>query len=159
MRADVVIAAESPRGDDAAELMAELDRDLLARYPGTSVHGIDAAAVEASGVFLVARLAGRPVGCGALRPLAPGIGEVKRMFVRPDLRRRRIARRLLDRLEQIARECGVAALRLETGTRQPESIALYESVGYRRIPCFGEYADDPFSVCYEKHLATSEVSS
>ena len=157
MSTEVVIAAESPRCDDAAVLIAELDRDLLARYPQASVHGIDPAAVEASGFFLIARLAGRAVGCGALRPLAPGVGEVKRMFVRPEARRRGIARRVLDRLEQMARERGIAALRLETGTRQPEAIALYEAAGYRRIPCFGEYAEDPFSLCYEKHFDACEA--
>jgi ribosomal protein S18 acetylase RimI-like enzyme len=55
-------------------------------------------------------------------------------------------------LESTAQERGYSTLRLETGTRQPEAIELYKSAGYGEMPCFGEYADDPFSVCFEKHL-------
>ena len=55
-------------------------------------------------------------------------------------------------LESAAREHGYLTLRLETGTRQPEAIGLYRSAGYGEIPCFGEYADDQFSVCFEKRL-------
>ena len=43
-------------------------------------------------------------------------------------------------------------MRLETGTRQPEAIALYESSGYARVPCFPPYDDDPLSVCFAKPL-------
>jgi putative acetyltransferase len=153
----ITVTAERACGVDATALMEDLDRDLLARYPHTSIHGIDAAQVDATGVFLVARRDGRAVGCGALRPLAPGIAEVKRMFVRDGARRRGIARRILGALEALARERDVVVLRLETGTRQPESMALYESAGYRRIACFGEYLTDPYSVCYEKHVAACGV--
>ena len=55
-------------------------------------------------------------------------------------------------LESAAREHGYSTLRLETGTRQPEAIGLYRSAGYGEIPCFGAYADDQFSVCFEKRL-------
>lgn len=41
---------------------------------------------------------------------------------------------------------------LETGTRQPEAIRLYETEGYQSIDCYGEYAGDPLSVCFEKRL-------
>src|SRR5262245_30616851 len=107
----------------------------------------------ASRVFLSSPgLTARPVGCGAVRLLEPGVGEVKRMFVRPEARRRGVARLVLVKLEETARERGLHTLRLETGTRQPEAIALYATHGYRPIPRFGEYADDAFSVCFEKVL-------
>jgi putative acetyltransferase len=79
------------------------------------------------------------------------------MFVRPDARRRGVARRVLALLEKIAQERGFTTLRLESGTRQPESLALYASAGYQRIPCFGEYAADPDSICFEKRLGAAEV--
>jgi putative acetyltransferase len=72
--------------------------------------------------------------------------------VSPAARRLGVGRRLLAALEERAAAQGLRLLRLETGTRQPEAIRLYESSGYERIPSFGEYAADPFSVCYEKHL-------
>jgi putative acetyltransferase len=84
--------------------------------------------------------------------LEPGVGEVKRMFVLPEFRGRGIARHILMALESTAQERGYSTLRLETGTRQPEAIGLHKAAGYGEITCFGEYADDLFSVCFEKQL-------
>ncbi len=75
------------------------------------------------------------------------------MFVDPDVRRRGVARAILRALESAARDLGYHTLRLETGTRQSEALDLYASAGFGEIPRFGEYADDPFSVCFEKRLA------
>jgi putative acetyltransferase len=148
-----VVTVESPLSADAAALVEELDRDLLERYPRNNIHGVELEKLErGQGFFVVARLDGRPVGCGAVRVLEPGVGEVKRMYVRPTARRRGVAQAVLATLEATARETGMHTLRLETGTRQPEANALYEKQGYRSIPCFGEYLSDPFSVCYEKVL-------
>jgi len=84
--------------------------------------------------------------------MEPGAAEIKRMFVRPEARGQGVARILLERLEHEARARGVRLLRLETGTLQPESQALYETAGYEPIPCFGEYAGAPLSRCYERLL-------
>ena len=149
----LVFDVETPESSDARRLIARLDEELYSRYPPDLVHGLNAAEVaDWRGVFVIARLDGRAVGCGAIRPLTSGVGEVKRMFVEPDLRGRRIGRMILEKLEAFAREKGMTTLRLETGTRQPEAMSLYESMGYRRIPLFGDYVGDPFSVCYEKRL-------
>jgi GNAT superfamily N-acetyltransferase len=149
----VNMSVESPYNPEAASLLRELDQDLRARYPQHFVHGIKLEELEdGKGAFIMARLNGRPVGCGAIRRLEDGVGEVKRMYVRPEARRRGVARLVLAELEETARALGLHTLRLETGTRQPEAIALYEREGYRPIPRFGEYAEDPFSVCYEKTL-------
>jgi GNAT superfamily N-acetyltransferase len=78
--------------------------------------------------------------------------EVKRMFVRPEFRRRGLARAMLARLEEAAVDRGYRSLRLETGEGQPEAIALYRAAGYRPIPCYGEYAAHPASCCFEKAL-------
>jgi GNAT superfamily N-acetyltransferase len=134
-------------------LIAALDAEFHVRYPGAPVFGIDAPSLVAGGgVFLIAYQDGVPLGCGALRPLDGNVVEVKRMFVRPDARGRGIARAVLERLEQIAAARGFTVSRLETGVRQPEALRLYEAAGYRRIPCFGEYAASAHSVCYEKGL-------
>lgn len=138
---------------DLHELIRRLDRDLLDRYPAEHIFGIDFTDPAVKNVhFAVAYLGGEPVGCGAIRPLTGRAAELKRFFVDPAFRRRGIASSLLAHLERHAAREGFAAIRLETGARQPESIALYEKFGYRQIPCFGEYADCEASVCYEKKL-------
>ena len=149
----IVVVAEDPSGADAVSLMAELDRELRTMYPDASIHGATPAELCAPRAsFLVARIGGQAVGCGALRPLDDTAAEVKRMFVRAEFRGRGIGRIVLLELESVARARGFRTLRLETGSAQPEAIRLYESEGYRRIPAFGEYADDPRSVCFEKEI-------
>ncbi len=104
------------------------------------------------GTFLLARVEGRPVGCGGLRRYEADVAELKRMYVVPDGRRRGVAKVLLAALEAQAARLGYRRIVLETGVRQPEALALYEAHGYRRIPNFGIYADAPLSVCMEKEL-------
>jgi putative acetyltransferase len=144
-----------PATSEAAGLIAELDRDLNARYPGLEIHGIDAANfVRAGGVFLVGRVKGLAVACGALRPMQEqGLVEVKRMYVRGRHRGQGFGLDILVALEEIAAQRGYRTIRLETGGRQPEAIGLYESAGYHSIPCYGVHTADPLSRCFEKQLA------
>jgi GNAT superfamily N-acetyltransferase len=155
MIADGLVAARvDAASPDALDLMQALDNDLRDRYPGVVVNGLrpdDAARPRF--IFVVARIDGRPVGCGAVRELDPLVGEIKRMFVRPGHRGRGIARRVLSALEAHAAALGYTTLRLETGDRQPEALGLYKSAGYRAIIPFGEYVGNPFSRCFEKRLA------
>jgi ribosomal protein S18 acetylase RimI-like enzyme len=101
---------------------------------------------------VIATDGGRPVACGAYRPLDEHIAEIKRMYVEPTYRGRGLGRRVLADLEARARRDGYAVVRLETGSAQPEAIHLYESVGYRRIENYGVYQGSPRSVCFEKTL-------
>ena len=102
--------------------------------------------------YLVAVLSGRAVGCGAWQALEPGVAEIKRMYVRPAYRRRGIARQLLVALEEEILATGRRTVRLETGTYLASAIGLYTAAGYRPIPAYGEYAGNPYSVCFEQHL-------
>lgn len=150
---ELILSAEDPTTEDSRTLIAALDSELRQRYPEHSIHGLEPHQIaEGRGVFLVARLKGQAVACGAIRPAGAGLGEVKRMFVLPAFRRQGLARRVLRALESTASTLGMTTIRLETGVGQPEAIRLYESEGYTRIPRFGEYADDPHSVCFEKLL-------
>jgi GNAT superfamily N-acetyltransferase len=158
---DETIAIVCERADtaDAQALIQRLDAELYSRYPGNSVHGFKPGEADNfRGIFLVARSAGKPVGCGAVRLLEPGVGEIKRMFVEASFRGRGIAPQILGKLEAAAQEAGCQVLRLETGPRQPEAIKLYESSGYLPIPRFGEYVDDPLSMCFEKRLASGAAT-
>lgn len=69
-----------------------------------------------------------------------------------------LASMIMALLEDKGLKNGFTTLRLETGTKQPEAITLYESLGYRRIPPFGEYVSDPYSICYEKELSLEKRS-
>ena len=134
-------------------LIDQLDADLRERYPGEPVNGIDPAAFRiAGGYFVLAQCESRTVGCGAFRPLDPRTVEIKRMFVLPDFRGRRIARSILVALEVEARQCGYLRSVLETGVRQPEAIALYRACGYAEVEAFGPYIGSPHSVCFGKAL-------
>ena len=81
---------------------------------------------------------GRPVAGGGVRHLAEGMGEIKRMYVLPEMRSRGLARRLLGELEAAARDLGYARVRLDTGDPQPHALALYRSSGYRDIENYND---------------------
>jgi GNAT superfamily N-acetyltransferase len=149
----LIVSTESPDNQESLELLAQMRTELSEKYP-EELRGIplipDLAAAGAA--FLVARCDGRPVGCGAIRPLAPGVAEVKRMFVVPEARGHGIGRAILEKIESLAKSFGYRSVRLETGTKQPEAISLYQSAGYHRAPCYGPYRQNPLSVCFEKEL-------
>lgn len=152
-RVSVTFSIDRPDSATALALIQELDADLGSRYPDQWIHGLHPEDVGDPGlVFIVMYRESEPVGCGALRPLDAEITEVKRMYVKPGFRGLGYARKLLEFLESTARTSGFKAVRLETGTKQPEAIGLYESSGYHLIPAFGEYVGNPFSICYEKKL-------
>jgi putative acetyltransferase len=148
------IALERADQPDVVALIDALDAYQKPLYPPESHHGIDIAALVQPGVlFAVARgAAGEALGCGAV-VLQPDHGELKRMFVRPACRGRRLGQALLAFLEAQCRARGCLVLMLETGIRQPEAIALYERAGYRARGPFGGYAHDPQSVFMAKRLA------
>jgi GNAT superfamily N-acetyltransferase len=139
----------------AQHLIGELNAELNGRYPeeGANFFRLDPHEVEEGrGAFYVAYLAGKPVGCGAVRRLDATTAEIKRMYVDPAGRGNGIGRRMVEQLEAEARRLGIKRLVLETGPRQPEALALYHRTGFREIPLFGEYIGSKFSVCMEKML-------
>ena len=144
--------------DPATTAMVErLNTELasVATEPGELHHDLDTAEITGdAGAMIRARLDGEPIGCGAVRRIAPTVGEVKRMFVEPTARGNRIGAALLDQLELAASRLGMTELRLETGVDQPAARAMYEAAGYDPIPLWGEYLRSPAtSRCYAKSLA------
>lgn len=144
--------------DVAQALITSLNRELDERYPeeGANFFSLDPEEVsEGRGAFFVAYFGDEPVGCGAVRRIAPAIAEIKRMYVVPAARARGVGRQIVAQLESIARELGATQLVLETGVRQPEALAMYTRAGFTRIPLFGEYANTPhpeLTVCMGKYL-------
>jgi GNAT superfamily N-acetyltransferase len=139
---------------EAQRLIAATLADLAERYGGEGdATPIDPAQFDPPhGIFLLARLDEDAVGCGAWRSSGEHDAEIKRMYTAPEARGRGVARAVLDALEATARDAGKRRMILETGDRQPEAIALYESHGYRRIPNFGYYADEPGALSYGRDL-------
>ena len=144
LRASAVqIAAEDPRTADARwcveQYFAEIDRRFDAGFDARN--SIPATPIELApprGALLIARLQGRPVGCGGLK-LHPGAPcEIKRMWVAPEVRGLGVGRRLLTELEGLARRNGARVARLETNRSLKEAIHLYRSSGYREVPAFNE---------------------
>ena len=147
------IAIEDPRQPDLLALLADSDAYYAALYPTESNHLLDAAVLAAAEVtFLVALVSQRSAGFGALLRHGVAFGEIKRMYVVPAMRGRKLGRLLLNALEERARGDALPCLRLETGIRQPEATGLYRSAGYCEIPPFGSYQPDPLSIFLEKRL-------
>ena len=145
---------------DALLLIEAVQEEYVVRYGGRDDTPLDPMMFEPpAGSFFVGYLDGRPVASGAWRRRGDveafgtvDTAEVKRMYVVPSARGQGLARRMLAHLEQTAREGGARAMVLETGTAQPEAIALYESSGYTRIPSFGHYAWSPHNRCFARSL-------
>ena len=139
----------------AAALIGALNAELVGQYPepGANHFRLDPDEVgEGRGAFLVAYAGDTPIGCGAIRRIDADTAEIKRMYVDPAVRGRGVGHRVLTALEAEARRLGATRLVLETGERAHEAMKLYARAGFVRIPCFGEYADSPLSVCMAKNL-------
>jgi ribosomal protein S18 acetylase RimI-like enzyme len=89
------------------------------------------------GRLILCEVDGRPAGCIAVKPLGSGVCELKRLFVRPEFRRRKLGLKLTQHIIEEARSIGYTVMRLDTirGTMD-NAIALYESVGFREIPAY-----------------------
>jgi putative acetyltransferase len=137
----------------ASALVGAMVAEMSARYGGDGASPIAGDDFEPpDGVFLVGAVDGRDVACGGLRLLAPGVGEVKRMYVDPSVRGQGCARALLRALLDHARARGLHEVRLETGLLQPEAIGLYASEGFTPIAPYGYYKDEPLSRCFALSL-------
>ncbi|MDE2052675.1 MAG: GNAT family N-acetyltransferase [Gammaproteobacteria bacterium] len=148
MRASSVeVTSVSAHGPAALVCLDRYFDELAARFPeGFDREGDGAAELDdytpPAGVFLVAQILGEPAGCGALRTLSPGIGEIKRMWVSPEVRGLGVGRKLLESLERTARERKLRAVRLDTHSTLAAALRLYQTSGYREIP---RYNDNPYA--------------
>jgi len=138
-------------------LIGELDDVLNAAYEPHQRHGLAIAQLFEPHVrFFLARLDGAAVACGGVA-LFDDYAEVKRMYTRPAVRGRGVAKAVLRRLEDEARASGKVVLRLETGRHQPEAVGLYRRAGFISCGAFGHYAQMPardieLSLFFEKPL-------
>jgi len=144
IRLDIAPAASPADLDEARVLLREYVAEVgdcrcfagfeaeLAALPGEYA--------PPGGALLVARAAGRPAGCVALRPIAPGACEMKRLYVRPEFRGTGLGRALAAEVIAAARRAGYGTLLLDTLPAMTEAIALYRSLGFRSR---GPYSPSP----------------
>ena len=141
----------------AQQLVERVQQEYVVRYGGPDAAVVDPAEFSPPlGRFLVAELDGVPAGCGGWRALGDGRAELKRMYVEPGFRRRGVAALLLAELERSAAAAGQRRLVLNSGSQQPEALALYARAGYAPVAGFGVYADEPGAVFLGKGLPAAE---
>jgi GNAT superfamily N-acetyltransferase len=158
--AEVRIERVSFGSADVRVLDEEVQAEYVVRYGSHDKTHMDPAQFEPPvGAFYVGYRENLPVTMGGwrFRPDVSRLGsqrtvEVKRMYVAPSARRAGVARLMLAHLEATARAAGADVIVLETGTAQPEAMALYESTGYQRIEPFGYYREYPDNRCYGRAL-------
>lgn len=138
---------EDPSNQDAqwctGQYFAELEERFDAGFdPRISISADPEETMPPRGAFLMARLDGQPIGCGALKTLEPGVGTIKRMWVAKSARGMGIGWRILRALEDQAQELGFTRLRLETNHNLKEAQKLYRTNDYREVPAFN---DEPYA--------------
>jgi putative acetyltransferase len=151
------IASESPLQDDVRALVAALNEWALTQTPREFTHHmtVDQMAEPDTTVFIARDENGAAVGMGALKRHGGGLGEVKRMYTRPEARGGGIAGRIVTEIEALARREGLKRLALETGAVEgfAAAWAVYERQGFQRCGAFLDYpADSPHNIYYEKLL-------
>jgi GNAT superfamily N-acetyltransferase len=129
-----------------AEYMDEIERRLGRPFDRSHYPDIDAAALQPPrGRLLVAFDGADPVACGAVRVIAPGVAEIKRMYVAPRARGTGLGRTLLTALERAAVDLGCDTARLDTMAAMAEAGGLYRSAGYAAIP---DYNGNPLATVW-----------
>ena len=136
----VAIEEVTAATDEVRGLLLELDQDLSSSYSDDQQHALSLEELLRPGVhFFLARFKGAAVGCGGVAIL-DDYAEIKRMYCRPSARGHGVAQALLKEVETVARDAGVAFLRLETGVYQHAAIKFYERNGFSACGPFGPYA-------------------
>jgi DNA-binding MarR family transcriptional regulator len=154
------IAAEDPASPDARWCLGHYFAELGERFengfdPGRTLPADSRDLVPPSGAFVLARFGGQPAGCGALKTLSPGTGEIMRMWVDRAHRGLGIGARVLAALEERAGALGHHTVRLYTNRSLGEAKAMYRGSGYVEIP---RYNADPYADhWFEKKLAPGKT--
>jgi putative acetyltransferase len=155
---EAVIERVAAPTEEVVALLAELNRALDVGYSPDQKHALSVEQLFEPHIrFFVVRVAGEAVACGGVG-FYDGYAELKRMYARPLVRGKGVAKALLNCLEAEARDAGPAVVRIETGNLQHEAMRFYQREGYAKCGAFGPYAAmspnaTATSVFYEKVLA------
>jgi putative acetyltransferase len=146
---DMLICEDDLRGADIAALLQTHLDTMALHSPPESIHALDLDALRVPEItFWTAREDNRLLGCGALKELDSGHGEIKSMHTAQPYRGRGVARRLLEHILDEAAARSYTRLSLETGSMDAfaPARALYAGYGFAVTGPFGNYVDDPFSI-------------
>ena len=152
----MLIKRDDLRGPEIAQLLQQHLDEMHLHSPPESVHALDLTALRHPNIlFWTAWDAEQLMGCGALRLLEEkGHGEIKSMRTSDHYKRQGVAQKILTHMIKEARDIGLSRLSLETGSMaafQP-ARALYEQFGFEICPPFGDYTQDPNSLCMTKYI-------
>jgi putative acetyltransferase len=148
----ILIELQKEWNEDIEEIIRLGDEYLSSLYPPESNHLVPVSELISDKFeFYLLRVDGESVGSVGIR-LDNEHPEVKRMFVKSQHRGYGYGEELLKFIFDRCRESGFSKIQLETGIAQPEAIGVYEKHGFRRIPPFGSYEEDPLCVFYEANL-------
>ena len=137
---------------DFQKLVFELDKDLAIRNGDSNDFFAQFNKIDLLNNVVIAYVDFSPAGCGAIKEFNNFTMEIKRMYVRNEMRKKGVAVDILNNLENWARELGYKKCVLETGDQMIEAIGLYRKNGYRVIPNYGQYENIESSICFEKDL-------
>lgn len=148
------IAVETPLQDDVRDLVAALNEFAFARTPKEYCHHmtVEQMAQPDTTIFLARDADGSVLGMGGLRRHADGVGEVKRMFVKPQAQGRGVGGALLAHIEHLARQEGCTRIVLETGSNFDAARRVYERGGFASSEPVLDYAPSPWTSFYAKEL-------
>ena len=156
LRAGALVVAREPADSaDAVWCLEQYFAELARRFdegfdPGKGAKVGAEAMNPPNGWFFLARLDGRPVGCGGLAPLGAKTGEIKRVWTAPEARGLGVARRIVAAVEAAARAAGLTTLKLDTNRALKEAHALYRKLGFVET---ARYNDNPYADhWFEKRL-------
>jgi putative acetyltransferase len=141
--------------DDVAGLVQQSQQYQAELYPAESIHQEDTEALLAANIYFIGAWQEQTLlGIGAVKMFETSqpYGEIKNLFVDPRHRGKGVSRFIMHGLEQHLIDGGIGNCRLETGVNQPESVGLYESLGYKVCEPYGDYEADPLSIFMQKEL-------
>jgi GNAT superfamily N-acetyltransferase len=157
----ITFEIEPPGTPDARWCFHQYFAELNSRFdqgfdPGLSNSACPEELTPPSGLLILGRLQGQPVGCGVLKFHKKQPAELKRMWIAESARGLGVGRRLLAELERHARKAGVRVIRLETNRALSEAIHLYRRSGYVEVEAFNA---EPYAHhWFEKQLVVSGLN-
>lgn len=146
------IVRTTSRNKDFIELVKLLDADLAQRDGEDHAFYDQFNKIDMMKHCLVAYENNMPIACGAMKKFDSNSMEIKRMYVLPNHRGKKIAQNILSKIEKWAIELGIEKCVLETGKKQPEAISLYKKCGYQLMDNYGQYVGIENSLCFNKSL-------
>lgn len=159
----ITVAIESPLQDEVRSLIADLNAAMNAQAPDTPADFHFRMTAEQMArpdtIVWIARSEGQAVGCGALLSHPEGYGEVKRMYVCPEVQGQGVAKLILDEIIAKAISDGLSHLALETGDKFLAARRLYEGAGFVRCGVFADYPDSQYSIFYRKELTGASAAA